>query len=250
MGASIIIPYCTHFFKYYLRKKLILDAEHKDDQHDERQDIAHIEANAVAHLDAAAVVRLVLEILPSPAIARRCRTADRRASPAEATVLETRKSSRSRHVRSPGRTAESPLQTLKPRTHGRDSRIIRTMLTAAVFLRLQPGQIHAAGHDVLENSEHGRECRERHEHKEQSCPTAGRTAMWLKMLGRVTKIRFGPLSGDTPNAKQAGKMIRPAVKATKVSSNADAAPPHPRSACSLADIAAEDRPSRRCPGTG
>ena len=71
MGASIIIPYCTHFFKYYLRKKLILDAEHKDDEHDERQDIAHIEANAVAYLDAAAVVRLVLEILPSPAIAAR-----------------------------------------------------------------------------------------------------------------------------------------------------------------------------------
>ena len=71
MGASIIIPYCTHFFKYYLRKKLIPDAEHKDDEHDERQDIAHIEANAVAHLDAAALVRLVLEILPSPAIATR-----------------------------------------------------------------------------------------------------------------------------------------------------------------------------------
>ena len=42
-------------------------------------------------------------------------------------------------------------------------------------------------------------------------------AMLLKMLGRVMKMRPGPASGVTPKAKQAGKMMRPAVRATKVS---------------------------------
>ena len=43
------------------------------------------------------------------------------------------------------------------------------------------------------------------------------SAMWLKIFGSVTKIRFGPLSGATPKAKHAGKIIRPAVNATNVS---------------------------------
>ncbi len=42
--------------------------------------------------------------------------------------------------------------------------------------------------------------------------------MELKILGSVMNTSPGPLSGLTPKAKQAGKIIRPAVKATKVSS--------------------------------
>ena len=41
--------------------------------------------------------------------------------------------------------------------------------------------------------------------------------MELKIFGSVMKIRFGPLSGLTPNAKHAGKMIRPEINATQVS---------------------------------
>ncbi len=41
----------------------------------------------------------------------------------------------------------------------------------------------------------------------------------LKILGRVIKRRLGPLSGSTPKLKQAGKMIKPANKATRVSSS-------------------------------
>ena len=41
--------------------------------------------------------------------------------------------------------------------------------------------------------------------------------MLLKIFGNVTKIRFGPLSGCTPYAKHAGKMIIPAQRATNVS---------------------------------
>ena len=35
--------------------------------------------------------------------------------------------------------------------------------------------------------------------------------------GRVWKIREGPLSGVTPKVKQAGKIMAPAMRATKVS---------------------------------
>ena len=41
-----------------------------------------------------------------------------------------------------------------------------------------------------------------------------------KTLGKVIKIRLGPLSGFTPNEKHAGKMIRPATIATNVSNTA------------------------------
>ena len=41
--------------------------------------------------------------------------------------------------------------------------------------------------------------------------------MEMNTFGNVMKIRLGPLSGFTPNAKHAGKMIRPAVIATNVS---------------------------------
>ncbi len=42
-------------------------------------------------------------------------------------------------------------------------------------------------------------------------------AMFTKMLGRVTKMSPGPAPGSTPKEKQAGKMMMPAMMATKVS---------------------------------
>ena len=41
--------------------------------------------------------------------------------------------------------------------------------------------------------------------------------IWLKMLGRVMNTSPGPCPGSTPNAKQDGKIISPARKATSVS---------------------------------
>ena len=43
-------------------------------------------------------------------------------------------------------------------------------------------------------------------------------AIFRKTLGRIMKISAGPCPGSTSKAKQAGKMIRPAIRATKVSS--------------------------------
>ena len=42
-------------------------------------------------------------------------------------------------------------------------------------------------------------------------------AILLNTFGSVWKIRPGPAPGSTPYAKQAGKIIRPAVIATNVS---------------------------------
>ena len=51
-------------------------------------------------------------------------------------------------------------------------------------------------------------------------PQSRPPAMEMNTFGRVMKIRLGPLSGLIPKAKQAGKMINPAVNATQVSSTA------------------------------
>ena len=42
-------------------------------------------------------------------------------------------------------------------------------------------------------------------------------AIELNIFGNVIKIRFGPLSGFTPKAKHAGKIINPESSATHVS---------------------------------
>ena len=56
--------------------------------------------------------------------------------------------------------------------------------------------------------------------KKNRLPQIRPPIMEINTFGSVMKIRLGPLSGLTPNAKHAGKMIRPAVIATKVSSTA------------------------------
>ena len=57
----------------------------------------------------------------------------------------------------------------------------------------------------------------RHEDEEQSTPKIRPPAIWLKMLGRVMNTSPGPCPGSTPNAKQDGKIISPASRATSVS---------------------------------
>ena len=48
----------------------------------------------------------------------------------------------------------------------------------------------------------------------QNCPKD----MLMNTFGSVTKMRDGPSDGSTPNAEHAGKMMRPAIRATNVSS--------------------------------
>ena len=72
-----ILNYCfayekKHRFRGAFRislEELILNAECKDDEHDNRQDIAYIEADIILNLESAAFVGLLLEVLPTPAAA-------------------------------------------------------------------------------------------------------------------------------------------------------------------------------------
>ena len=54
--------------------------------------------------------------------------------------------------------------------------------------------------------------------RKNSEPHKRPASMLMKTLGSVRKISDGPASGCTPKLKQAGKMISPAMNATKVSS--------------------------------
>ena len=91
-----------------------------------------------------------------------------------------------------------------------------TVLNSATFLReapvrsMQQDMMFSNTASTVENAANAMNTKNRLPHKRP-------IGMWLKILGRVTKIRFGPLSGETPNAKHAGKMIKPAVNATNVS---------------------------------
>ena len=54
--------------------------------------------------------------------------------------------------------------------------------------------------------------------RKKSAPQTRPPVMLTKTRGSVWKIRDGPASGSTPKAKQAGKMMKPLIRATKVSS--------------------------------
>ena len=51
-----------------LRKKFIVDAKGKDEQHDHRQHAGQVTAHPVVHLESLAGVCLCLEIAPAPAV--------------------------------------------------------------------------------------------------------------------------------------------------------------------------------------
>ncbi len=52
----------------------------------------------------------------------------------------------------------------------------------------------------------------------KSAPQSWPRGIWANTMGSVTKTSEGPSPGFTPKAKHAGKMMRPASSATKVSS--------------------------------
>ena len=54
--------------------------------------------------------------------------------------------------------------------------------------------------------------------RKNSVPQRRPPAMFVKTFGSVRKMSAGPSFGSTPKEKHAGKMIVPAISATKVSS--------------------------------
>ena len=68
--------------------------------------------------------------------------------------------------------------------------------------------------------------------KKNNAPHICPKNMWLNIFGNVTNISFGPCDGSTPNAKHAGKIMKPAMIATSVSSPSTCSA-SPVSACFL-----------------
>ena len=107
--------------------------------------------------------------------------------------------------------------TLNPNIHGSDNTIMTIALMSEDFLtdtfvksELKPIifwkiaiTVESAAKDM---------------NKKNNAPHNCPKNMWLNIFGNVTNISFGPCDGSTPNAKHAGKIMKPAMIATSVSS--------------------------------
>ena len=151
-------------------EELILNAECKDDEHDNRQDIAYIEADIILDLESAAFVGLLLEVLPTPAAAGGAeqqvnQRTERQPDVGHEEVLEVE------HVRACAERLEAgpDIETEHARQRQQDH---QHDVDGCGLFAAPAGQVHAAGHDVLEHSEDGREGRKRHEYEEQAAPQA------------------------------------------------------------------------------
>ena len=110
-------------------------------------------------------------------------------------------------------------KTLKPNRHGRLRTKSRMPLTRQAFLRGVPHwsivklmMFSNTAITVLSAAK----LMKRKKSVHHSCPRG----ICSKTLGSVMNTRPGPLPGSTPKAKHAGKMMRPAMRATRVSTPA------------------------------
>ena len=121
----------------------------------------------------------------------------------------------------PGPSGCTLLHRLKPRMQGILSSRMPIRLTATAFLRLQPQRsmpkvmIFSNTAMTVDRAAKVRNTKNRVPHRRPS-------AISLKMLGRVTKIRLGPESGRTPKEKQAGEDDKAAHQCHEGVQHADA----------------------------
>ena len=109
------------------------------------------------------------------------------------------------------------LQRLKPKTQGRLSTASSTHQMTEDFFRLQP-KVSMEMARMFSKTARTVEKLAKTMKRKKRAPQKRPPAMFTKTGGRVSKMREGPLSGCTPKVKQAGKMMVPAIRATKVSS--------------------------------
>ena len=109
------------------------------------------------------------------------------------------------------------LKRLKPRAQGRDKMIIAAAFIRTAFLRLQPN-ISIAKAIIFSKTAITVDIAANDIKTKNKVPQSLPKDIELKIFGSVAKIRPGPCPGFTPNAKHDGKIINPAIKATKVSS--------------------------------
>ncbi len=121
--------------------------------------------------------------------------------------------------------------TLKPSIHGSDSTMMAIALISEdfltdIFVRSELNPI--IFWKIAITVESAAKDMNRKNNAPHNCPRN----IWLKIFGNVTKMSFGPCDGSTPNAKHAGKIMKPAMMATSVSS-ASTCNASPASACFL-----------------
>ena len=109
-----------------------------------------------------------------------------------------------------------PESTLKPSRQGRLSTKMRPPLTRQAFLRGVP---HWSMVKLLMFSKTAMtvDSAAKLMNRKNSVHHSWPKGIMSKTAGRVMKTRLGPAPGSTPKAKQLGKMIRPAMRATRVS---------------------------------
>ena len=122
----------------------------------------------------------------------------------------------------------TPASTLNPSAHGRLSTHTITAVRATAVWRDQP---HLSMDQLMRFSNTAMmvDSAAKLMNTKNSAPHSCPIGIWPNTLGSVTNTRPGPLPGSTANAKHAGKMMRPAMSATAVSS------PQMRSASPVSD---------------
>ena len=130
-------------------------------------------------------------------------------------LLLTIKSSKSK-MEVPGPIGWKPLNKLKPKAQGRDNRMISTIFTNTLFFLLQWNR-SIPNDTIFSNTAIIVVKAAKVINRKNSAPHIRPPGMELKIFGKVTNTSLGPLPTSTLNAEQAGKMIKPAIKATKVS---------------------------------
>ena len=101
----------------------------------------------------------------------------------------------------------------------------------AGLLTVPAGQLHAAADDVLEDGQHGGKRRKGHEQEEQAAPQTAHRHIG-EDVGQGDEDEAGAAGLVHAVSEAGGKMMRPAVMATKVSSTTTRTL-SPSRACSL-----------------
>ena len=132
-------------------------------------------------------------------------------------LLETRKSSMDWMSPMPG--TATPESTLNPSTHGMLSARMHKPLTRHAFLRGVP-HWSMVKLMMFSNTAITVDSAAKVMNRKNSVPHSWPKGISLNTMGSVMNTRLGPEPGSTPNAKHDGKMTRPAMSATMVSSTA------------------------------
>lgn len=204
-------------------KKFILLAEHsviavkEDVEYNHRQNVGCIKTHPFREADALTGINLFNEFVPAPAIAsgaegQEDEAAQRQDVVADEEVFQIKHAGAfaQRLKAAPDIEAENAGQGQQ--NHADNSKGDEATAVTA-------GQLADAGNNHFEYGNNSGHCRKEHEEEEESAPDTSAVHSVENVGQGDMKSRLGPASGWIPKLKHAGKIIRPATIATKVSRN-------------------------------